>query len=74
MKYFVETDLQNFDAWAGGRTNLDEIMENQEAFDYIESIIEEWCEYDKVTEARINDFLWFDAPEMLIEAGIWDEE
>lgn len=67
------TELENvadFEAWSGGADALARIAENEDALAYINDVLEEFTQYEKWTDGQLNDFLWFDAEDMLAEAGI----
>lgn len=49
-------------------------MNDDRARDYIESYLDEACDPRYWDETMVNDFIWFDAEQILIEAGIWEEE
>ena len=74
MKFMVECSLADFNAWAGGKATLDDLRRHQEAYDYIESFINEWTYGNNVTDTDVNDFLWFEVYDMLAEAGLYDNE
>lgn len=76
IDYVVSMDsILDFDAWSGARPVLDDIAEDEDAEVYINDFLEEECRAGIVlTQTQINDFLWFDACDMLVEAGIWDNE
>lgn len=61
MKYVVECDLENFEAWAGGKDTLDVLIEKG-VCDNVESLIDEIdaCSEEPHTETWVNDFLWFE--------------
>ncbi len=75
MKYMVENPLRYFEAWNGGLRVLHELEAHQDAYDYIESWLEEYplCG-DMLTNVEVNDFLWFDALDMCEEAGYYNDE
>lgn len=74
MKYHVDKDLDAFEAWCGGKAVLDMLKQHPEAYDYISATLDEMSEYSDLDETDINDFLWFEALEMLAEAGYYDDE
>lgn len=65
--------LEDFDSlvgfWSGAKDRWDDYNEEQKA--YLEEIASE-CEFDTLTQ--VNDFVWFDADDLLAEAGLMDEE
>ena len=60
MEYKVETSLENFEAWSGGKDTLEVLIDKGDC-EKVEQYIEE-CFYDgeMPTETTINDFLWFE--------------
>lgn len=60
------TTLRNFEAWAGGKDNLNAIIENGK-IDELDSLVEELFGEEPTSETTINDFLWFDVPENFSE-------
>ena len=61
MKYYVETSLENFEAWSGGRDTLEVLIEKG-LCDTVEMLLEEdlnSCD-EMPDDTAINDFLWFE--------------
>ena len=58
MKYYVETSLENFEAWSGGRDTLEVLIEKG-LCDTVEACLEEVLGED-VSDTDINDTLWFE--------------
>ena len=58
MKYYVETSLENFEAWSGGRDTLEVLIEKG-LCDTVEACLEEVLGED-VSDTAINDVLWFE--------------
>lgn len=74
MRYYVETSLESFEAWSGGKDTLDVLIEKGDC-DSVEDLIEEQSYDNGWTETEINDFLWFER-DMIAEHlgyGSWDE-
>ena len=61
MKYYVETSLEDFEAWSGGRDTLDVLIEKG-LCDTVEACLEEDLNsYGEMPDdTAINDFLWFE--------------
>ena len=61
MKYYVETSLENFEAWSGGRDTLEVLIEKG-LCDTVEACLEEELNsYGEMPDdTAINDFLWFE--------------
>ena len=73
MEYKVECDLDQFDAWSGGKDTLDVLIE-KDVCDEVQSFIEElYCD-EIPTETEINDFLWFERDTIAQHLGYddWD--
>ena len=58
MKYYVETSLENFEAWSGGRDTL-EILIEKGLCDTVEACLEQILDSD-VSDTYINDILWME--------------
>ena len=58
MKYYIETSLENFEAWSGGRDTLDVLIEKG-LCDTVEMFLEEVLGED-ISDTAINDVLWFE--------------
>lgn len=73
MEYKVECDLDQFDAWSGGKDTLGVLIE-KDVCDEVQSFIEElYCD-EIPTETEINDFLWFERDTIAQHLGYddWD--
>lgn len=73
MEYIVETSLENFKAWSGGKDTLDEIKDNADC-ELVEQLIEESFAGETPTETGINDFLWFERDYIAEHLGYIDWE
>lgn len=76
MRYVVECGLNRFQAWSGGKTWLEELIDHPKAYDYIVDLIEEselYGDGEASTETDINDYLWFYMADDLEEAGFLNE-
>ena len=58
MKYYVETSLENFEAWSGGRDTLDVLIEKG-LCDTVEACLEDILDGDS-SDTTINDILWME--------------
>ena len=58
MKYYVETSLENFEAWSGGRDTLEVLIEKG-LCDTVEAWLEEIFDGD-ASDTYINDILWME--------------
>ena len=75
MKYVVECDLENFEAWAGGKDTLDVLIEKG-VCDNVEYLFDEMnsaCD-ELTTETWVNDFLWFERDFIAEHLGYSDWE
>ena len=67
--------LDKFPAWSGGKRWLDEFVEHPDALVYLEDYLEDLYEGGATfTDTDINDFLWFDAFDILVEEGFVDKD
>ena len=69
-RHEIET-IADFAAWQGGKSRLDDICNSgDEVINLVNGWVSEMCASDDtVTDSDINDFLWFEAPEVLANAG-----
>ena len=58
MKYYVETSLENFEAWSGGRDTLEVLIEKGFC-DTVEACLEDILDGDS-SDTTINDILWME--------------
>lgn len=58
MKYYVETSLENFEAWGGGRDTLEVLIEKG-LCDTVEACLEDILDGDS-SDTYINDILWME--------------
>ena len=73
MKICVETSLEQFEAWSGGKDTL-EILRDKGLCDSLEQIIE--CDIfpDGCTDTALNDLLWFERDAIAEWLGFSDWE
>lgn len=66
--------LYDFFFWGGARNQFDFITEEGgiEAVDYLEELLSD--SEETLTETDINDFIWFEAYDILVEEGFIEEE
>lgn len=57
MKINTETNLRNFEFWAGARETVSYLTGDE--LDFIEAILEDLYP-DGMDETAVNDFFWFD--------------
>ena len=70
IKIVQEIELEYFEAWSGGLQVLNAIKEHDrslEMFEALEEYINMGNELEAVTETQVNDFLWFDAEDIIME-------
>ena len=58
MKYYVEKDLADFDAWSGGADTLNELTPPE--CELVEQFLEETSGDEGLSETQVNDILWFE--------------
>lgn len=70
VKFVTEiSDIRDFDFWSGACSTVDKINNSpskDNIWDYFEQILE--CS-SEITETSINDIMWFDFEDMLVEDG-----
>ena len=70
IKIVHEIELVDFEAWSGGKDVLNTIKEHDrslEIFETLEEYINMGNELEAITETWVNDFLWFDAEDIITE-------
>lgn len=65
------SSLKDFKAWSGGAEVLETL--NDEEVNYLENYLQEVCT-NGIDETGLNDFLWFEACDILEEAGLRNED
>lgn len=67
--------LYEFSFWGGARNQFNFIVEEggSEAVDFLDEHLSEGFD-ENVTETDINDFIWFEAYDLLVEEGFIGEE
>lgn len=71
MTLTYECELEGFEAWEGGQATIEEAIK-EDKFEALKALVSEYFNDDNpVSETTLNDFLWFDAPDML---GLWKKE
>lgn len=70
MRYYVDTDIENFKAWSGGKSTLDTIKEAGKITEFSNYMEEITSADEPWSETQINDFLWFNSDEIFQILGI----
>ena len=71
MEYTIDRNLEDFQAWAGGKATLEVLIEKGDC-ETVENYITE-C-FSHPTDTDINDFLWFSRDEIAEYLGYDDWE
>lgn len=69
MKYYCECGLSGFQFWAGAASNYDDLSKHDTAKEAVEAYLEDLTTTTDMSEAEINDFMWFELEDWLIEDG-----
>ena len=72
MKIYNETSISDFEAWSGAVETQDKIINENKENDF-DNMIEDLYP-DGLSEAELNDFLWFEEDWIYEMLGIEDEE
>lgn len=64
MDYKVEFDINTFEFWSGAK-NVIETLKEQNKLKKLEELLEFVFDNQIPSEVEINDFVWFDAIDML---------
>lgn len=77
-----EFELKDFPAWAGAVPRLKELVEHERAYDSASAYVDDFiaCTYESsfgevyTSKTVVNDFLWFELDDWLIDEGFKDDE
>ena len=72
VKYY--DSLEDFEPWGGAVQIYERIMNDKEARYYVEEYLSGLCHWEIWEDTTVNDFIWFDVEQILIEEGIWEDE
>lgn len=64
--------LDDFEPWGDAVHVLDGLNEHPSAFNFINETIAEWSQCKQLTDVDVNDFLWFEALDLLANEGYYD--
>ena len=64
MQYKVDFDIENFEFWAGAKDVFDRCVQEDKLED-LERLIEDAFCGSVPSEIQINDFVWFDAEDLI---------
>ena len=66
MQYKVDFDIENFEFWAGAKDVLNRCVQ-EDKLEELERLIEDvFCDSEP-SDTEINDFVWFDAEDLIFE-------
>jgi hypothetical protein len=71
MKLYIDFDIENFEAWSGGKDTKESIINAGKAGEFnalVDDIFQDGC-----TETEMNDYLWFDSESIFEMLGL-DED
>lgn len=74
--YKIELNsIADFDAWSGGEDVLNKVIEKNR-IDELDALIQELqLDTNEVwTDTQLNDFLWFDLPELDGWTNLWTDD
>lgn len=73
MKYTIEKNLVDFEAWAGAKHTLNTLTFDQ--IDTLEYLMEDLFYGQEIEDVTINDFLWFETDYIaeLLGFSNWEE-
>ena len=72
MQYKVDFDIENFEFWAGAKDVFERCVQ-EDKLEELERLIEDvFCDSEP-SDVDINDFVWFDAEDIIFENDDCDE-
>ena len=72
MQYKVDFDIENFEFWSGAKDVFDRCVQEDKLED-LERLIEDTFYGSVPSETEINDFVWFDAADLIFENDDCDD-
>ena len=76
MKYAVDFDIDNFEFWGGARRVIEQVRK-EDLLEDASVLIETAFEGETPTATQINDYVWFDLEDDLLEIYekvLWPED
>ena len=74
MKVCFEVELMNFEFWAGAASVAEQIN-NRDNYAECWEALEQWLDCgETLDETIVNDFVWFEAIDLLTEWGLIEPE
>lgn len=74
MKVCFEVELMNFEFWSGAAVVAEEIN-NRDNYAECWEALEQWLDCgETLDETAVNDFVWFEALDLLQEWGLIEPE
>lgn len=74
MKYYLNSDMARFPWWNGAWYNVQDLKKHQNAWDCVENCLDEISADGSMSETDVNDFMWFDLEDYLIENNFKDSD
>ena len=72
MQYKVNFDIENFEFWSGAKDVFERCVQ-EDKLEELERLIEDvFCDSEP-SDVDINDFVWFDAADLIFENDDSDE-
>ena len=72
MQYKVNFDIENFEFWSGAKDVFERCVQ-EDKVEELERLIEDvFCDSEP-SDVDINDFVWFDAADIIFENDDCDE-
>lgn len=72
MQYKVNFDIENFEFWAGAKDVFERCVQ-EDKLEELERLIEDvFCDSEP-SDVDINDFVWFDAADIIFENDDCDD-
>lgn len=66
MQYKVDFDIENFEFWAGAKDVFKRCVQ-EDKLEELECLIEDVFACSTPSDVEINDFVWFDAADLIFE-------
>lgn len=72
MRYYHDCDLEEFPWWSGAQVNFQDLKKHEQAYQWVEALLDDITTDDRLSMTEVNDFMWFDLEDYLIENNFKD--
>lgn len=74
MKRYRDNSVRIIPWWAAALANVQDLKKHEKEFQHIEAYLENLATEHNMSEAELNEFMWFSLDDYLIENNYMDSE